>query len=33
VTLPVEIYTDARIRELDRAEAELDAVFKKKRKA
>lgn len=27
VTLPVEIYTDARIRELDRGEAELGAVL------
>ena len=32
VTLPVEIYTDARIREFDRAEAELGAVLKKMRR-
>jgi hypothetical protein len=33
VTLPVEIYTDARIREFDRAEAELGVVLKKMRRA
>jgi antitoxin PrlF len=31
VTLPVEIYTDARIREFDAAEAELGQVLKRKR--
>jgi antitoxin PrlF len=33
VTLPVEIYTDARIREFDQAEAELGELLKKKRKS
>ena len=33
VTLPVEIYTEARIREFDRAEEELAGFLKKKRKA
>jgi antitoxin PrlF len=32
VTLPVEIYTDARIREFDAAEAGLSQVLKKKRR-
>ena len=31
VGLPVEIYSDARIRELDAAEAELGKVLKKRR--
>ena len=33
VTLPVEIYTDQRIREFDEAEAELDKVLRRKKKA
>ena len=33
VTLPVEIYTDQRIREFDDAEAELDKVLRRKKKA
>ena len=33
VTLPVEIYTEARVREFDAAEAELARVLKKKRKS
>ena len=33
VTLPVEIYTDQRIREFDGAEAELDKVLRRKKKA
>ena len=33
VTLPVEIYTDQRIREFDEAEAELDKVLRQKKKA
>ena len=32
VTLPVEIYTDQRIREFDEAEAELDKVLRRKKK-
>lgn len=32
VTLPVEIYSDKRIREFDAAEAELDKVLRGKRK-
>jgi AbrB family looped-hinge helix DNA binding protein len=31
VTLPVEIYSEQRMREFDDAEAELSAVFRKKR--
>ena len=30
VTLPIELYSDARLREFDAAEAELTAVLKKK---
>lgn len=30
VTLPIELYSDARLREFDAAEAELAAVLKKK---
>ena len=33
ITLPVEIYTDQRIREFDEAEAELDKVLRRKKKA
>ena len=33
VTLPVEIYTDQRIRKFDEAEAELDKVLRRKKKA
>jgi antitoxin PrlF len=33
VTLPVEIYTEDRVREFDRAEEELAEFLKKKRKA
>ena len=33
VTLPVEIYTDQRLREFDDAEAELDKVLRRKKKA
>ena len=33
VTLPVEIYTDQRIREFDDAEAELDKVLRRTKKA
>ena len=33
VTLPVEIYTDQRLREFDEAEAELDKVLRRKKKA
>ena len=33
ITLPVEIYTDQRIREFDDAEAELDKVLRRKKKA
>jgi AbrB family looped-hinge helix DNA binding protein len=33
VTLPIEMYSDERIREFDRGEAELDAYLKRKRKA
>ena len=33
VTLTVEIYTDQRIREFDEAEAELDKVLRRKKKA
>ena len=33
VTLPIEIYTDQRIREFDEAEAELDKVLRRKKKA
>jgi AbrB family looped-hinge helix DNA binding protein len=32
VTLPVEIYSDKRIREFDAAEAELDKVLRRKKK-
>jgi len=32
VTLPVEIYTDKRIREFDAAEAELDKALRRKKK-
>ena len=33
VTLPVEIYTDQRLREFDEAEAELDKALRRKKKA
>ena len=33
VTLPIEIYTGQRIREFDEAEAELDKVLRRKKKA
>ena len=33
VTLPVEIYSDKRVREFDQGEAELDAVLRRKKKA
>ena len=33
VTLPVELYTENRIREFDEAEAELDAFLRKKKRA
>jgi antitoxin PrlF len=33
VTLPLEIYSEERVREFDAAEADLDQLFKKKRKA
>ena len=33
VTLPIEIYTEERIREFDEAEAELDKVLRRKKKA
>ena len=33
ITLPVEVYTDQRIREFDEAEAELDKVLRRKKKA
>ena len=33
VTLPIEIYSDARIREFDAAEAELGQVLKRKRRS
>ena len=32
VTLPVEIYTEKRIREFDQAEAELEALLRRKKK-
>lgn len=32
VTLPIEIYTDERIREFDAAEAELDKVLRRRKK-
>jgi antitoxin PrlF len=32
VTLPLEIYSEARVREFDAAEADLDQLLKKKRK-
>lgn len=32
VTLPVEIYSDKRVREFDAAEAELDKVLRRKKK-
>jgi hypothetical protein len=32
VTLPVEIYTEKRIREFDQAEAELEASLRRKKK-
>lgn len=32
VTLPIEIYSDARVREFDRAEAELERVLRRKKK-
>lgn len=31
VTLPIEVYSESRIREFDAAEAELDAALKRKR--
>lgn len=33
VTLPVELYTDKRIREFDEAEAELDKALRSKKRA
>ena len=33
VTLPVEMYTEARVREFDRAEAELEAALRSRKKA
>jgi hypothetical protein len=33
VTLPVEIYSDARVREFDAGEAELKKVLERKKKA
>jgi antitoxin PrlF len=33
VTLPVEIYSDKRVREFDQGEAELDDVLRRKKKA
>ena len=33
VTLPLEIYSEKRVREFDAAEADLDQLIKKKRKA
>ena len=33
VTLPVEMYSDKRIREFDQAEAELEKVLRRKKKA
>ena len=33
ITLPVEVYTGQRIREFDEAEAELDKVLRRKKKA
>lgn len=32
VTLPVELYSDARVREFDEAEGELDKVLRRKKK-
>ena len=32
VTLPVEIYTEKRVREFDQAEAELEALLRRKKK-
>jgi hypothetical protein len=32
VTLPIELYSDKRIREFDQAEAELEAVLPRKKK-
>jgi antitoxin PrlF len=33
VTLPVEVYSEARVREFDKAEADLGQLLKKKRRA
>ncbi len=33
VTLPIEIYTDERIREFDEAEADLDRVLRRKKRS
>jgi antitoxin PrlF len=33
VTLPIELYTDARIREFDEAQAELDRLLRKRKRS